>query len=122
MPKKRIVSKIIQAASARAAGIESIDPAPNMGTDVTLQGYKTLIAAGTAQLATYNTLLAEVGEAKNQIERLEKQIRDYSERMLAAVAVKFGKDSDEYEMAGGTKKSERRRPVPAVVAPLNAAA
>ena len=122
MPKKRIVSHIIQAAAARAAGIESIDPSPDMGTDVTLAGYKTLIASGIAQLATYNTLLSETGEAKNQIERIEKELRDYSERMLAAVAVKFGKDSDEYEMAGGTKKSERRRPVHAVVVPLNVAA
>ncbi len=35
---------------------------------------------------------------------------DTSERMLAGVAAKYGRDSTEYEMAGGTKKSERRRP------------
>ena len=34
---------------------------------------------------------------------------DTSERMLAGVAAKYGRDSTEYEMAGGTKKSERRR-------------
>jgi hypothetical protein len=30
--------------------------------------------------------------------------------MLTGVAAKFGKDSEQYQKAGGTKKSERRRP------------
>lgn len=38
-------------------------------------------------------------------------IRDYSERILLGVAMKYGKNSDEYEMAGGIRKSERKRPV-----------
>jgi hypothetical protein len=33
--------------------------------------------------------------------------------MLAAVGVKYGKDSNEYEEAGGTRKSERAAPTPA---------
>ncbi len=33
-----------------------------------------------------------------------------SERMLIAVAAKYGKDSYEHEMAGGIRKSERKRP------------
>lgn len=41
----------------------------------------------------------------------EKQLRDLSERMLIAVAAKYGKNSYEYEMAGGVRKSERKRPV-----------
>ncbi|MGI8935279.1 MAG: hypothetical protein ACR2FS_14525 [Phormidesmis sp.] len=32
-----------------------------------------------------------------------------TDRMLTGVATQFGKNSDEYEMAGGTRKSERRR-------------
>jgi hypothetical protein len=32
------------------------------------------------------------------------------ERMLIAVAAKYGKYSDEYEKAGGKRKSERKRP------------
>ena len=30
--------------------------------------------------------------------------------MLAAVGVKYGKDSTEYEQAGGTRTSERKSP------------
>jgi len=35
---------------------------------------------------------------------------ELSEDMLLAVAAKFGKDSPEYEMAGGVRRSERKRP------------
>ena len=37
-------------------------------------------------------------------------LADLSERMLAGVASQFGRDSDAYEKAGGTRKSDRRRP------------
>lgn len=33
-----------------------------------------------------------------------------SERMLAGVAARYGKDSSQYEQAGGVRKSERKRP------------
>ncbi|MHC5609462.1 MAG: hypothetical protein ACYTXA_00075 [Nostoc sp.] len=34
---------------------------------------------------------------------------DYSEKILLGVAYKFGKNSHEYQMAGGTRKSDRKR-------------
>ncbi|MBM4025843.1 MAG: hypothetical protein FJ280_10625 [Planctomycetes bacterium] len=49
-------------------------------------------------------------ELGNQIKTQEKKLKDLTERMLAAVAARYGKDSDEYEKAGGTRKSERKRP------------
>ena len=48
----------------------------------------------------YNNFLAE-----------EASLRDLSERMLAGVAAVYGKNSDQYEQAGGVRKSERKRPV-----------
>jgi hypothetical protein len=38
---------------------------------------------------------------------------DLTERMLAGVGSKYGKDSTEYEKAGGVRKSERKRRAPA---------
>jgi hypothetical protein len=46
-------------------------------------------------------------------------VRDLSERMLAGVVARYGKNIDAYEKAGGTKKSGRKHPKaaePAVVA------
>ncbi|MEH2374772.1 hypothetical protein [Nostoc sp.] len=46
-----------------------------------------------------------------QITENERDLADYSEKILLGVAYKFGKNSHEYQMAGGTRKSERKRTV-----------
>jgi hypothetical protein len=40
----------------------------------------------------------------------EKELRPFSERMLAGVGVNYSKDSSQYEMAGGTRQSEIKQP------------
>jgi len=40
---------------------------------------------------------------------LEKSLGDLADQMLIGVAFKYGKNSREYEMAGGVRKSERIR-------------
>jgi hypothetical protein len=45
----------------------------------------------------------------NKLEAAEDALNDLSERMLAGVGVKFTRDSDEYEEAGGVRKSDRKR-------------
>ena len=59
---------------------------------------------------TYNTKLSELDSLLNEIETDEGALDELSTRMLAAVGVKYGKDSDEYEQAGGTKTSDRKSP------------
>lgn len=39
-----------------------------------------------------------------------------AEKMLLGVAIKYGKDSSKYEMAGGARRGERRRRVARPVA------
>ncbi|MDD2922102.1 MAG: hypothetical protein PHQ36_07425 [Anaerolineales bacterium] len=63
------------------------------------------------KLSAYNTLLSQVDEVYNAVLSAEKALRDLNERMLTGVAAKYGKDSSQYEMAGGIRKSERKRPV-----------
>ncbi|MCI5194555.1 MAG: hypothetical protein D3915_15810 [Candidatus Electrothrix sp. AU1_5] len=43
---------------------------------------------------------------------VEKELRDLSSLMLSGVKVKYGRDSNEYEMAGGTRLSDRKRKSP----------
>ncbi|MEO1590464.1 MAG: hypothetical protein AAFU71_04125 [Cyanobacteria bacterium J06632_22] len=47
---------------------------------------------------------------KNRLADAEKTLSEYSERILLAVAVKYGKNSDEYERIGGVRTSDRKRP------------
>ncbi|WP_223279999.1 hypothetical protein [Nostoc sp. PA-18-2419] len=42
----------------------------------------------------------------NAVEEAERVLNDYSEHMLLSVASRYGKNSDEYGMAGGTRKSQ----------------
>jgi len=72
--------------------------------------YRSKIDGLKSKLETYNQLLSKVDGALNEVVEGEKSLRDISERMLAGVGSKYGKDSDEYEKAGGKKKSERKRP------------
>ena len=46
----------------------------------------------------------------SSLKEKEKLLRAFSERMLTGVAAKFGKDSEQYQKAGGTKKSDRKKP------------
>lgn len=115
--QKRTVSKVIQRAAARAAGMNTIDAALDLGGGVTLPSFRAKIASALAQQAAYNEHLAQADDARTLHDVAEKEVRDYSERMLAAVAGRFGRDSNEYQKAGGRRKSDRRRSVALTRAP-----
>ncbi|WP_339133305.1 MAG: hypothetical protein WGN25_12410 [Candidatus Electrothrix sp. GW3-4] len=109
MAFKRRASKIIVKALQRAAGIKAIDPNLALGGPLTLPAYEAEIAAAETILDEYNTLLALLDNKANELKAAEKKVNEWSSRMLAGVAGKFGKDSSEYEMAGGTRTSTVRR-------------
>jgi hypothetical protein len=102
-------SKALEHASQRLAGIKSIDPALDLGNGLSVATYVLTIGEADAALEGYNTQLSQADGLQNAFFAKEKALRDVSERMLVGVAAKYGKDSDEYEMAGGTKKSLRKR-------------
>ena len=62
-------------------------------------------------IAKYNGLLDQADALKNKIEAGENALREDGARVLASAAGKFGRDSDEIEQLGGTRQSERQRPV-----------
>ena len=111
MARKKKVSAHIEKAQQRLSALTAIDPALDLGNGLTVRAYQAAVADAQTKLDGYNTLLSQVDEAYNNVLSAEKSIRDLSERMLAGVASKYGKDSNEYEMAGGVRKSERKRPV-----------
>lgn len=69
--------------SARASGMDAVQPPPELGPEISLDGYKAFIAESMNFMSHYNRLLSEVDEAKNRFERSEKRVRDYSSRILA---------------------------------------
>jgi ribosomal protein L27 len=59
-----------------------------------------------SKLDAYNQALAAVDNALNELQAAEKALKKRSTRMLAGVGVAFGKDSSQYEMAGGTREGD----------------
>ena len=93
----------------RLAGMSSIDPKLDLGNGITVEAATALITAGDASLQAYNTILSVVDEKQFEVEQVEKEIDTFCTKILPAVALKYGKDSIEYEKVGGTRSSDIRR-------------
>jgi len=76
-----------------------------------INDYDAKVTCTRQALDACNTLLSQVDGAYNEFLAEEADLRDLGERMLAGVAAVYGKDSDQYEQAGGVRKSECKRPV-----------
>ncbi len=109
MGRRKRNSRILTQANERLNGLKAIDPALDLGNGLKASDYETAITNLRKIIDEYNQMLSQLDEKQNQIDAAEIALRDLSERMLAGVASKFGKDSDDYEKAGGVRKSERRR-------------
>ncbi len=103
-------SPALDKARKRLAGIESISPSLNLGNGLTANAYRTLINQLEALVKTYNSKLSEADQLLNDVLKGDAELAEFSDRMLKAVAAVYGTNSNEYEMAGGTRKSERKKP------------
>ena len=108
--KKRSSPGLLARLRERMTGFKSIDPAIDLGNDISAKVFTQKVNNLQQMLDAYNTLLADADALKNRLVTTEKDLSEYSERVLLAVAAKYGKDSDEYERAGGVRRSDRKRP------------
>ena len=109
MGRLKRTSKILDKASTRLAGLRSIG-GQDFGNGVTSEGFEDAVADTRQKLEDYNQALSASDEKANVLGDSEKALQDFSERVLAGVAAKYGKNSNEYERVGGVRKSERKRP------------
>lgn len=110
MARLRRTSQVLESARQRLAGLKSINPAPNFGTALTLAAYETTITGFGGKLDSYNQQVAALDDLQNGLEADEDTLREMNKRMLSAVEAHYGPDSSEYEAAGGTRVSERKKP------------
>jgi hypothetical protein len=109
MPRQKKTSRILEKVELRVAGLKAVDPQMDFGNDRSIDNLMQFVNQIRTRLDAYNTALAVIDSSKTEIQQLEKTMADLSEQMLLGVAFKYGKDSSEYEMAGGVRKSERIR-------------
>ncbi|MGB3786398.1 MAG: hypothetical protein WA949_00200 [Phormidesmis sp.] len=110
MYRKKKNSRTLEKASTRYDGIQSIDSKLDVGSGFSAPGYLKTIAQLRNDISAYNTALSKIDDLHNKLSDTEKTLAEYSERMLLGVAARYGKDSSEYEMAGGVRKRDRKKP------------
>jgi hypothetical protein len=96
----------------RLVGLKSIKEDLNFGDNLSVAIYDTQLSLLETKLKTYNQTLSDIDNLYNECIAQIDVIKDYNERMLSGVTLKYGKNSSEYEMAGGTRKSERKKAKP----------
>ncbi|MEH2079830.1 MAG: hypothetical protein V7K89_07385 [Nostoc sp.] len=111
MSRQKRTSRILEKAQLRSAGLKSIVPSINFDENYNLEKLIESIEQLRNKLDVYNTALSVVDSSKTEIEQMEKNLSQLSEKMLMVVAIKYGKDSREYEMAGGVRNSDRIRKI-----------
>jgi len=109
MARARRSSSVLETARQRLAGIKAITPPPDFGPTLLVADYEQEINNFSAKIDRYNGMLATQDDLQNEIESDEDALRAKSARMLTATEARYGPDSSEYEQAGGTRRSERKR-------------
>jgi hypothetical protein len=110
MARKRRTSQVLETSRQRLAGLKQINPEPNFGGDLTVAAFTGKITGFTGNLGTYNEHTAALDDEQNAIDTEEEELRDWNSRWLSAIEAKHGRDSSEYELVGGTRTSDRKKP------------
>ncbi|MBN3897741.1 MAG: hypothetical protein V7L14_12525 [Nostoc sp.] len=111
MARQKRNSRILGKAEIRLASIKSISPTLDVGESLTVKDYTGKIESLRQSLEAYNTTLSTIDVLLTQIVENEEDLANYSEKILVGIAYKFGNNSHEYQMAGGIRKSDRKRTV-----------
>jgi hypothetical protein len=99
----------LEKAKTRLAALKSISADLDLGNGITVPFYQDEISQYEKTVELYNTTLSTIDDLYNECIAQKIVMRDWNERVLTGVATKYGKNSSQYEMAGGVKKSERKK-------------
>jgi hypothetical protein len=109
MSRRKRTSRILEKAEFRVAGLKAIDPNITFNDTCNLQNLTQLIDNFHNMLDDYNAAIAVIESSKKKLDEMEKTLSNLSDKMLMGVGFKYGKNSNEYELAGGVRDSERIR-------------
>jgi hypothetical protein len=110
MGRRRRNSPVLERATTRATNLKAISPTLDLGPGLTLVEFQQKITEFTAAQDEYNVQIAALDEKQNTLKAKEKALHELNTRMLAAVGARWGKNSSQYEQAGGTRTEERKKP------------
>lgn len=111
MARTKRKSAVIQKAKKRLAGIKAISESMDLGNGMSVADYEAKIQETENKLEVYNERLSQADTDLNEFDKSEAFLNELNSRILEAVAAVYGHDSNEFEKAGGKRKSDRKRPV-----------
>lgn len=107
---RKTTSPAITDGEQKVVGMKSIKEDLDLGNGVTVVNGEALLFDARRLLADYNASLAVSDGLLTAFELKEKELQKFNAKVLPAVGLKYGKDSAEYEKAGGVRDSERKKP------------
>ena len=111
MARQKRNSPILQTARERLAGLKKFPAEADFGAALSVAAYETEINGYATDENTYNQDLAALDDKQNRLDAREDRLKDLNRRILSAVKAQFGPDSSEFELVGGTRRSDRKKPV-----------
>ena len=78
--------------------------------DVRLEDFRAVMSDAQSADDAVETLRGQLDVLSNQRNARTAALTDLTTRALSGIRGFFGPDSDEYEQAGGTRTSERKKP------------
>ncbi|MEH2182377.1 hypothetical protein [Nostoc sp.] len=109
MTQRKRNSIALTKAERRIEGMQTINPELDFSNGFSIVIYNTKVVELREKLAAYNQAQTIVDKTHNALIEAERELNTYTEQMLLNVASRYGKNSDEYEMAGGTRRSDRKK-------------
>lgn len=109
MGKKLYPTDTLEQAQRMLSAWKSIDPALKIGP-LTLESIAEHVAAVQGLHARLIHLRNELLDVRNQRDEANIALWDTVKRGRSGIKTVYGDDSAEYKLAGGTRRSERKRP------------
>ena len=111
MARLKRKSAVLETSRRRLAGLKQITPKPNFAPALDEAAYEAEINGFSDDQDAYNGKLAALDDENNRLEDREQRLNTLNTRILAAVKAHFGPDSSEFELIGGVRLSDRKKPV-----------
>ena len=116
--QKRKQPRIVSQAEVRLSAMEKIDETSgrtvNYGGEkrpLTQKEMEEQISTCEKHNSAYNKDLEAADKSYNEVLAAEEKLEEMYSEVLKGAVSEFGQDSSEVEMLGGTRKSERKRPI-----------
>jgi hypothetical protein len=101
---------VIAQAEETLEALKKIDPQIKIG-DLTLTKYADDCDKAREAQKEVSSLEAQLTDARNKRDQAFTELWDTVKRVRNGIKGIYGDDSSEYEMVGGTRTSERKKPV-----------